>query len=72
MVLPQRRDCWAEEVWRKNARLWRLAMEIWDRIVSRVEDYVVRLEEEKPIRQEFVAERAIHQKTHTEAILDDG
>ena len=40
--------------------------------MSRVEGFAVRLEEGKPIRQEFMAERAIYQQTHPEAILDDG
>ena len=72
MVPPQRRDWWAKEVRRKNARLWRLPMEIWDRIVNSVEDYPVGLEEGKAIRQEFMAERAHYQKNHTEAMLDYG
>ena len=72
MVLPQRRDWWAEEVRRKIARLWRLPMEIWDRIVDSVEDYPVGFEEGKAIRQEFMAERAEYQKNHTEEMLDYG
>ena len=72
MVPPQQRDWWAEEVRRKNAKLWRLPREVWDRIVESVEDYPVGIEEGETIRQEFMAERAEYQKKHMEAMMDHG
>ena len=72
MVPPQQRDWWAEEVRRKNAKLWRLPREIWDRIVESVEDYPVGIEEGETIRQEFMAERAEYQTKHMEAMMNHG
>lgn len=72
VVPPQRRDWWAEEVRRKNAKLWRLPTEIWDRIVESVEDYPVGMEEGEAIREEFIDERAEYQRRHTEATLNHG
>ena len=72
MVPPQRRDWWAEEVRRTNARLWRLPTEIWDRIVESVEDYPIGMEEGEAIRREFMNERAGYQRKHTEAMMDHG
>lgn len=57
---------------RKNAKLWRLSREIWDRIVESVEDYPVGTEEVEAIRQEFMAERAEYQKQQTEAMMNHG
>ena len=72
MVPPQRRDWWAEEVRRRNAKLWRLPAEIWDRIVESVEDYPIGMEEGEAIRQDFMAERAEYQRKHTEAMMNHG
>ena len=72
MVPPQRRDWWAEEVRRTNARFWRLPTEIWVRIVESVEDYPIGREEGEAIRREFVAERAEYQRKHTEAMMGYG
>lgn len=72
MVPPQRRDWWAEEVRRNNAKLWRLPKEIWNRIVENVEGYPVGIEEGELMRQEFMAERAEYQRKHTEAMMNHG
>lgn len=72
MVRPQRRDWWAEEVRRKNAKLWRLPTEIWDRIVKSMEKYPVGMEEGEAIRAEFMDERAEYQRRHTEAMSNHG
>lgn len=72
MVPPQRRDWWAGEVRRRNAKLWRLPKEIWDRIVENVDGYPIGIEEGEVMRQEFMAERAEYQRKHTEAMMNHG
>ena len=72
MVPPQRRDWWADEVRRKNARFWRLPAEIWARIVENVEGYPIGWEEGQVMRREFMAERGEYQRRQTEAMMRHG
>lgn len=72
MVPSQRLDWWAEEVRRKNARLWRLPNEIWNRILENVENFPVGIEEGEVMRQEFMAERAEFQRKQMEAMMNHG
>ena len=68
MVPPQRQDWWADEIRRQNARIYRLPMEVWERIVGMVEGYPLGMDEAEKIRREFVEERAEVQKKHTKAM----
>ena len=68
MVPPQRRDWWADEIRRQNARIYRLPTEVWERIVDMVEGYSICMDEAERIRREFMKERAEFQKKHTKAM----
>lgn len=70
MVPPQRRDWWAAEVRRKNARLWRLPGDIWDRVVENTEPYPIEMGKGEKISQEFRRERAEFQKKQTKGMED--
>ena len=70
MVPPQRKDWWADEIRRQNARIYRLPTEVWERIVDMVEGYPIGMDEAENIRQEFMKERAEFQKKHTKAMED--
>ncbi len=68
MVPPQRKDWWSDEIRRQNARIYRLPIEVWERIVDMVEGYPICMDEAEKIRREFKVERAEFQKKHTKAM----
>ena len=70
MVPPQRKDWWADEIRRQNARIYRLPTEVWERIVDMVEGYPIAMDEAEKIRREFVEERAEVQRKHTKAMVE--
>lgn len=71
MVPPQRRDWWAQEIRAKNARFWRLPMEIWDLIVGMVDDgWPIGVKEGEATRREFWEENQRAREKHTKAMED--
>ena len=70
MVPPQQRDWWAQEVRIKCSRFWKLPHEIWDSIVSMVDNCPFLQEEAQEIRDAFVQERERFQLKHTQAMMD--
>ncbi|KAI4130906.1 MAG: hypothetical protein LQ338_001503 [Usnochroma carphineum] len=70
MVPCQRRDWWAEAVGRSYPRLYRLPTEVFDTIISMVDDesYPISVEEGERIRKDFKDERDTFRRKHTEAM----
>ena len=68
MVPCQRRDWWSQEVRRQSPSLWRLPVEVWDKIVDSVEDWPLSMEEGDRLRKEFVDEREKFQRQHTKSM----
>ena len=70
MVPCQRRDWWAEDIRLKCARLRRLPIEVFERIISLVDDYPISLEEAERTRKEFQGEREEFRTRHTKAMVN--
>ena len=70
MVPPQRKDWWADEIRRHNARIYRLPPEIWDLIVDMVEECPIGTHEAEKIQREFMEERWEFQQKQTKAMED--
>ena len=71
MVPPQQREWWARAVRRRSPRLWRLPLEIWNKIVEMVEDkHLLDDGEGRLIRDAFVKEREGFQRRHTKAMME--
>ena len=68
MVPSQRKDWWAEEIRRLNARFYRLPAEVWEMIVDMVDGDLIGVEEAEVMRREFVGEREEFQRRHTRAM----
>ncbi|KAL8823632.1 MAG: hypothetical protein Q9191_005684 [Dirinaria sp. TL-2023a] len=70
MVPVQRRDWWAWELRRSCAPLWRLPLEIFERIVDMVDGYPLSVEQGYEMRREFKEERERFREKHTQAMMD--
>ena len=70
MVPVQRRDWWAREVRQSSAALWRLPLEIFERIVNMVDGYPLSVEEGYEMRREFRQERDQFREKHIQAMMD--
>lgn len=72
MVPCQRRDWWAEAVRCCWPKLYRLPLEIFARVIELMDDvedaYPISMKEGERMRKEFVEEREMFRRKHTEAM----
>ncbi|KAL8662433.1 MAG: hypothetical protein Q9202_004754 [Teloschistes flavicans] len=71
MVPCQRRDWWAEAVRCCWPKLYRLPLEIFARVIELMDDedaYPISMKEGERMREEFVEEREMFRRKHTEAM----
>ena len=68
MVPCQRRDWWAREMRMACPGFWRLATEVWDKIVGLVDGWPLGMKEAQEMRTEFKEERERFRKQHTESM----
>ena len=70
MVPVQRRDWWGQELRRSCAPLWRLPLEIFERIMELVDGYPISVEEGHEMRGRFKEERERFRVKHIQAMMD--